>query len=176
MTFDRPFVGNFHTYVGNPYIDIFGWVSFNYPKSFIWFEIARAARNFLSGMEFALHCPDMVTDQVSSEAGVRCPYLKDTTVKYCRVSAIKKMIVQTPQQAEQEKCSSEDYAACAVARQHGATSATESRCPFLEESHVHYCAAAAVTRFVPYSDASLSRCGGGGFRSCELYLERRGAV
>ena len=106
---------------------------------------------------------------------MRCPYLKEATVKYCKVSAYRKMIAQTPGQVDREKCSSEDYAACPVARQHGATVAMESRCPFLQESQAQYCAAAAVTKFIPRSDARLSRCGSGGYSSCELYRgQRRG--
>jgi hypothetical protein len=101
---------------------------------------------------------------------MRCPYLKDTKVKYCRVSAIKKMIAQTAMQADQEKCSSEDYAGCAVARQHGTTMATESRCPFLEESQAQFCAAASVTKFILYSDSGLSRCGSESHKTCELFL------
>jgi hypothetical protein len=106
---------------------------------------------------------------------MRCPNLKEATVKYCRVSAFKKMIAQTPGQADHEKCSSEEYAACSVARQHGTTFATESRCPFLQETKVQYCSAAAVIRYIPHSEASLSRCGGEGYQGCELYLARQGA-
>ena len=107
------------------------------------------------------------------EQGMRCPYLKDARVKYCRVSAFKKMIERTPRQADHEKCSSEDYAACEVARQHGVAGDIQSRCPYLEESQAQYCAAASVTKFIPYSEAGLSRCGGEGYRSCELYAARR---
>jgi hypothetical protein len=108
------------------------------------------------------------------EGGARCPYLKEATVKYCKVSGFRKMIVQTPGQADGEKCSSEEYAACAVARQHGATLATESRCPFLQESRAQYCAAAPVTKFIPQSDARMSRCGSGGYPACELYRGQKG--
>ena len=107
------------------------------------------------------------------EQGMRCPHLKETTVKYCRVSAFKKMIAQTPGQAVYEKCSSEDYAGCPVARQHGTTMATESRCPFLQESQARYCSVAPVTKFVPCSSAGLSRCGSEGYQACGLYLAHR---
>jgi hypothetical protein len=119
------------------------------------------ARDFIGG------------DRRSASAAGRCPYLRETTVKYCRVSAYKKLIVQTPGQAEFEKCSSEDYATCEVARQHGATGAMESRCPFLQDAQAQYCAAAAVTIFVPYSEERLSRCGSPDFGTCEIYQERR---
>jgi glycine cleavage system H lipoate-binding protein len=35
---------------------------------------------------------------------------------------------------------------------------------------MQYCGAAPVTRFVPYSESLLSRCGSGSFRYCDLYL------
>lgn len=67
---------------------------------------------------------------------------------------------------------SEDYAACVVAKQHGMRVAMESRCPFLQESQAQYCSAAAVTKFIPYSEAHLSRCGGENHRTCGVYLAR----
>ena len=44
-------------------------------------------------------------------------------------------------------------------------------CPFLHESLMQYCAAASVTRLVPYSESLLSRCGNPSYRYCELYLQ-----
>lgn len=105
---------------------------------------------------------------------MRCPYFKEATVKCCRVSAFKKLIAQTPGQADREKCSSEEYAACPVARQHGTTFASESQCPFLQESQAQYCAAAAVMKFIPHSGAGLTRCDSEGHQTCELFLARRG--
>ena len=101
---------------------------------------------------------------------MKCPNFKEATVKYCRVSTFRKMIAQTPGQADYEKCSSEEYAACPVARQHGATFATESRCPFLQESQAQYCSAAPVTKFIPCSEAGHTRCDSEGYQTCELYL------
>ncbi len=105
---------------------------------------------------------------------MRCRYLNDAMVKSCRVSAFKKMIAQTPRQVGNEKCTSEDYAACVVAKQHGMTAAMESRCPFLQESLAQYCSAAPVTKFIPYSEALLSRCCDESHRGCELYRARQG--
>ncbi len=103
---------------------------------------------------------------------MRCPYLKDVKVKHCRVAAVRKMIARTPLQADEEKCSSEDYATCTLARQHAATTPMESCCPFLEEFPALFCAAAPITKFIPYSDPDLSLCGGEGYRSCSFYLAR----
>jgi glycine cleavage system H lipoate-binding protein len=45
-----------------------------------------------------------------------------------------------------------------------------SNCPFFAQSLVQYCGAAAVTKYVPYSEAGLSRCGTAAHRYCDLYL------
>jgi hypothetical protein len=107
-------------------------------------------------------------------AAMRCPYLMDTKVKNCRVSPVRKMIARTPLQADQEKCSSEDYASCALARQHRATVTVESSCPFLEELPAQFCAAAPVTKFIPCRDDGDSRCGGDDHLNCEFFLAREG--
>ena len=104
---------------------------------------------------------------------MKCPFLKDAIVKYCGVSGFKKMIAQVPGHEDEEKCSSKHYADCSVARQHGVTIPTDPRCPFLQESQAQYCAAAAVTKFIPYSGDSFSRCGADDHRTCELYLAHR---
>jgi len=104
------------------------------------------------------------------ELGMRCPFLKDAVVRYCSVSGFKKMIAQVPGHEGEEKCSGASYADCSVARQHGIAIATEPRCPFLQESQAQYCSAAAVTKFIPYSGVSISRCGGEDHRVCELYV------
>jgi glycine cleavage system H lipoate-binding protein len=101
---------------------------------------------------------------------MRCPYLKDARVKYCRVSAFKKMIVQTPGQAEEERCSTPGYLDCSVAKQHGGLLPLQSCCPYLQESPAQYCSAAPLTKFIPYSEAQLSRCSGESYRYCEFYL------
>lgn len=101
---------------------------------------------------------------------MRCPYLKDARAKYCRVSAFKKMIVQTPGQTEPERCSTPSYLDCSVARHHGELLPLQSFCPYLQESPVQYCSAASLTKFIPYSAAQLSPCGGESHRYCEFYL------
>ena len=44
------------------------------------------------------------------------------------------------------------------------------RCPFLQESLCQYCSAASVVKYVPYSDASVTRCGTSAHRYCDLLL------
>ena len=43
-----------------------------------------------------------------------CPFLKETRMKYCQSAAIRKMIPLAQSNRSDEKCSSGDYASCAV--------------------------------------------------------------
>jgi glycine cleavage system H lipoate-binding protein len=55
-------------------------------------------------------------------------------------------------------------------KQHGGLLPLQSCCPFLQESPAQYCSAASLTKFIPYSQALLSPCGGENHRYCEVYL------
>jgi glycine cleavage system H lipoate-binding protein len=101
-----------------------------------------------------------------------CPFLKETEVKYCRSSTIRKLIPMAQAGRAEERCSSEGYASCPVFQQQpdaGEVAAFGS-CPYLHESLMQYCGAASITKFVPYSESLLSRCGNDTHRYCELYL------
>jgi glycine cleavage system H lipoate-binding protein len=102
-----------------------------------------------------------------------CPFLKEAQVKYCRSSSIRKLIPLAQAGRADERCSSENYAACPVFRQQpdADTFAAFGTCPLLHESLMQYCGAAPVAKFVPYSESLLSRCGNDGYRYCELYLQ-----
>ena len=101
-----------------------------------------------------------------------CPFLKETQVKYCRTSVVRKLIPLAQAGRAHERCSSEDYAGCPVFQQQPDSGelAAFGACPYLHESLMQYCGAASVTRFVPYSESLLSRCGNDSHRYCELYL------
>ena len=101
---------------------------------------------------------------------MRCPFLREAQVKFCQASAFKKMIVRTPAHSDDEKCSSSEYINCPAAKQHREELPSQSHCPFLQESLAQYCSAAPVTKFVPYSESLLSRCGNESHRYCELFL------
>ncbi len=102
---------------------------------------------------------------------MRCPYLKDARVKFCRVSAFKKMILQAPGQAGQERCSTSAYRDCSLVQERGPDVLFRSCCPYLQESSAQYCSAAALTRFIPSSDADISPCLSESHRYCEFYLD-----
>lgn len=101
-----------------------------------------------------------------------CPFLKEAQVKYCRTSSIRKLIPLAAAGRAEERCSSENYAECPVFQQQPDSNqiAAFGICPFLNESLMQYCGAASVTKFVPYSESLLSRCGNDSYRYCELYL------
>lgn len=101
---------------------------------------------------------------------MRCPFLREAQVKFCRASAFRKMIVRLPGQLENERCSSPDYVNCPVAKQHYEERPSTDHCTFLQESLVQYCSAASVTKYVPYSESVLSQCGTESHKYCELYL------
>lgn len=107
---------------------------------------------------------------------MRCPFLREEQVRACQASPFRKLIARRATHCEEERCSSPDYRNCPNAPSHRETQPELSRCPFLQESLVQFCAADAAPRYVPWSEASLSCCGHDGHRFCELFLAVAGGV
>lgn len=101
---------------------------------------------------------------------MRCQFLREAQVKYCRASAYRKMIIRLAEQTENERCSSKEYIHCPAAKELLEENPSSSHCPFLQENLVQYCAAAAVTKYIPYTESVLSQCGTESHRYCELHL------
>lgn len=101
---------------------------------------------------------------------MRCPFLREAQVKFCRASAYQKMIVRLPGQPENERCTSPAYTDCPFAKQHHEEHPSLDHCPFLHESLVQYCSAASVTRYIPYSESVLAQCGTESHKYCELFM------
>jgi glycine cleavage system H protein len=101
---------------------------------------------------------------------MKCPFLRDVNVKYCEVSAYRKLILTASTDAGTERCSSPTYAECpaAVPRLQGLP--RTGSCPFLHLSQAEFCGAASVTKYVPATNDLLSRCNSDGHLYCELYL------
>ena len=108
-----------------------------------------------------------------------CPFLRETSVKFCQAAPVRKLIPLAQAGHAEEKCSSAAYTTCRVFRENGekqaafaqrASAPASGACPHLGESLMQYCSAAPVSRFVPYSESVLSRCGDDRFRYCELYV------
>jgi glycine cleavage system H lipoate-binding protein len=106
---------------------------------------------------------------------MRCPFLREEQVKACQASPFRKRIARSAAQGESERCSSADYVTCPEARQSREAHPSPSRCPFLQESLVQYCAAVPAPTYVPWSESPDSRCTHDGHRFCELYLSLAGA-
>jgi hypothetical protein len=98
-----------------------------------------------------------------------CPYLREVRVNFCQASPYKKMIIRLPEPAEGERGSSPDFQSCPAAKQCCEDRPSFSRCPSLQESLVQFCAAAAIAKYIPYSEFSRSRCGNGDHSRCEFY-------
>jgi glycine cleavage system H protein len=101
---------------------------------------------------------------------MKCPFLKETRVKFCQISPIKKMIVSDQGESESEKCSTSLWTSCPVAQQRVKGTTVHAQCPFLQESLVQYCSLSSVTKFIPYNEAPFSRCTNTNHRYCEDYL------
>jgi glycine cleavage system H lipoate-binding protein len=101
---------------------------------------------------------------------MRCPFLREAQVKYCRASAFRKMIVRVPGQPDTDRCSSPDYVHCPAAAPHLDAQAPGTQCPLLQEALTQYCGAASVAKYIPYSEEVLSHCGTESHKYCELYL------
>ena len=101
---------------------------------------------------------------------MNCPFLRDAHVRYCRSSSLRKMIVETPGTAAQDKCLDVSFRECPAFRERPSEDAAGPPCPWLHQSLVQFCAAAPVRKLIPYSESPTSRCHNEGHRYCELYL------
>jgi glycine cleavage system H lipoate-binding protein len=107
---------------------------------------------------------------------MRCPYLREAQIKFCRASPFKKMILRTPSEGEQERCVSPDWISCGIAKQHSEDQPSQSHCPFLHEMLAQYCSISPVRTFVPYSDSPISRCSNESHKYCEAFLSLSNAA
>lgn len=101
---------------------------------------------------------------------MKCPFLRTASVKYCEVSAYRKMLLTTSTDTPSERCSTPKYPECPAAAQRLANTPRSEHCPFLHLSQAEYCAAASVTKYVPATNDLLSRCNSDGHLYCELFL------
>ncbi|MGA7614992.1 MAG: hypothetical protein WBX15_07415 [Thermoanaerobaculia bacterium] len=99
---------------------------------------------------------------------MQCPFLRESRGRYCDASKYRKLILDAGSDVTSERCSSPEWVLCSAARSQ--PGASRMQCPFLRERNVEYCAAAAVPKYVPASNALMSRCKSDGHLYCELYL------
>ena len=102
---------------------------------------------------------------------MQCPFLKEAQVESCRHATMRKMIVRGAETNAPEKCLTPQFSDCAIfAAQPVEAAGGAVQCPFFERSLMQYCGAASIPKYIPYSEAVLSRCGTDAFRYCDLYL------
>lgn len=100
---------------------------------------------------------------------MQCPFLSETRVRYCQAAPVRKMLAAGQGDPASERCSQPAHAACPVFASRAPVDDKGSVCPFFHDSLAHYCSAAPVMKFIPFSDQA-GRCGAAGYRFCELYL------
>jgi glycine cleavage system H lipoate-binding protein len=106
---------------------------------------------------------------------MRCPFLREEQVRSCQAAPFRKSVARSAARVDLERCSSPEHAGCPVAQQSREAHPSPSRCPFLQESLVQFCAATPVPTYVPWSSSPELRCGHGGHRYCELFAVASGS-
>jgi glycine cleavage system H lipoate-binding protein len=107
---------------------------------------------------------------------VRCPFLREEQVKSCQAAPFRKSLARSAATGQGERCTSADHASCPVAPRAREAHPDASRCPFLRESLVQFCAASPRPTYVPWSESPDLRCAHDGHRFCELFLAAAGAA
>jgi glycine cleavage system H lipoate-binding protein len=102
---------------------------------------------------------------------MRCPFLKEVTVRFCQVSPLRIMVPSDVDEAGQ-RCSHPGYENCPVGKGRFWGKKDLSCCPFLEESSFQCCKATSVMKLIPRNDSLFSRCNTNAHRHCQTYLQR----
>jgi len=105
---------------------------------------------------------------------MRCPFLREEQVKSCEAAPFRKSVARSATSEASERCTSAAHATCPVAPPSHEDHPSPSRCPFLRESLVQFCAAVPRPAYVPWSASPELRCGHDGHRFCELFLAASG--
>ena len=107
---------------------------------------------------------------------MRCPFLREEQVKSCQAAPFRKSLARSFASGADERCTSPDHAGCPIAPRSREAHPDASRCPFLRESLVQFCAASSRTTYVPWSESPELRCANDGHRFCEPFLAAGGAA
>lgn len=99
---------------------------------------------------------------------MKCPFLRESRVKYCQAAPYKKVIELTADSSA-DLCTSSAFQGCAAFREQGGPRSIPP-CPFLHESRAQVCSQDPAVRHVPCSDQAHARCVTENHRYCEIYL------
>lgn len=105
---------------------------------------------------------------------MRCPFLREEQVKSCQAAPFRKSLVRAMATGAAERCTSADHRSCPAVRESREAHPDATRCPFLRESLVQFCAASPRPTYVPWSESPELRCAHDGHRYCELFLAAAG--
>ncbi len=101
---------------------------------------------------------------------MRCPYLREAQVKWCRAGPIWKQIVRHVGMALHERCTSGEWMTCPTAKALHEDCPSLTHCPFLQETLAQYCSAFGISKFIPYNEVTPSRCSTGNHSYCQVFL------
>lgn len=108
---------------------------------------------------------------------MRCPFLKETTVRRCGEESGHPVFLTAEEESSGSRCLDASYVRCNIVQCHFGREGivdppARRQCPLLRERLVQYCDATPVRTYVPYIHGLLSRCQNDSFRYCPLYLQR----
>jgi glycine cleavage system H lipoate-binding protein len=102
---------------------------------------------------------------------MQCPFLKEAQVDSCSRALTRKPIARAADHAADDRCFSGAFRDCSLFRAAPEVNiAGALHCPYVDQSLSQYCGAAPVTKYIPYSEALLSRCGTSAHTYCDLYI------
>ena len=103
---------------------------------------------------------------------MNCPFLRETTAHSCRSASFGRLIPNSAMAGEAaDRCRTSAFCECPLFRESDAEAEDGPPCPLYRDTLVQYCAASPVTKYIPWSEASIARCGTDAYRYCRLYLD-----
>jgi len=101
---------------------------------------------------------------------MRCGFLKEIEVRFCELAPFRKWIQRVPLPTDQELCSGDEWGRCPLVADRLEKREELATCPFLRQRTMLFCSADPAPRFIPYSDALVSRCRCDAHLYCDAYL------
>ena len=108
---------------------------------------------------------------MNNDTITKCPFLKDTTVRYCQVSPIRKLVPIDAIHEEDQRCLTNKYTSCEAACEHLNGLQELDRCPFLHTAVMSNCSASPAAKPVPKNNSVTSRCNSSAYLYCDTYLK-----
>ncbi len=101
---------------------------------------------------------------------MRCQFLREAQVKWCRAGPVRKQIVRRSGTGLHERCTSGEWMTCPTSRMLHEECPSLTHCPFLQETLAQYCSAAGISKFIPFNEITPSRCTTENHSYCQVFL------